>query len=117
MDILTGSFKYLSFSPLFGEDFQFDGHIFQMGWFNHQPTRSSYYGYINPPIGLVNLSLSSPGRPGSLPPPLAAPPAAAAPLARRNVKPAKEQVEAGEQRWKQMDFGRIMRNDGLMYHG
>ena len=21
----------------FGEDFQFDEHIFQMGWFNHQP--------------------------------------------------------------------------------
>ena len=20
-----------------GEDFQFDEHIFQMGWFNHQP--------------------------------------------------------------------------------
>ncbi len=25
-------------SPLFGEDFQFDEHIFQMGW-NHQPDR------------------------------------------------------------------------------
>ena len=37
MAILTGGFKYFSFSPLFGEDFQFDGHIFQMGWFNHQP--------------------------------------------------------------------------------
>ena len=24
------------FSPLFGEDFQFDKHIFQIGWFNHQ---------------------------------------------------------------------------------
>ena len=22
--------------PLFGEDFQFDEHIFQRGWFNHQ---------------------------------------------------------------------------------
>ena len=29
--------KYFLFSPLFGEDFQFDEHIFQMGWFNHQP--------------------------------------------------------------------------------
>ena len=34
---LGGGFKYLLFSPLFGEDFQFDEHIFQMGWFNHQP--------------------------------------------------------------------------------
>ena len=23
----------------FGEDFQFDDHIFQMGWFNHQSTQ------------------------------------------------------------------------------
>ena len=29
--------KYVLFSPLFGEDFPFDEHIFQMGWFNHQP--------------------------------------------------------------------------------
>ena len=28
--------KYFLFSPLFGEDFPFDEHIFQMGWFNHQ---------------------------------------------------------------------------------
>ena len=29
---LGGGFKYfLEFSPLFGEDFQFDEHIFQMG--------------------------------------------------------------------------------------
>ena len=34
---LGGGFKYFLFSPLFGEDFQFDEHIFQMGWFNHQP--------------------------------------------------------------------------------
>ena len=32
---LVGGFKYFSFSPLLGEDFQFD-NIFQMGW-NHQP--------------------------------------------------------------------------------
>ena len=36
-DYLVGGFKYFTFSPLFGEDFQFDEHIFQMGWFNHQP--------------------------------------------------------------------------------
>jgi len=29
--------KYVLFSPLFGEDFPFDEHMFQMGWFNHQP--------------------------------------------------------------------------------
>ena len=28
---LGGGFKYVLFSPLFGEDFQFDDHIFQMG--------------------------------------------------------------------------------------
>ena len=34
---LGGGFKYVLFSPLFGEDFQFDDHIFQRGLFNHQP--------------------------------------------------------------------------------
>ena len=34
---LGGGFKYFLFSPLFGEMIQFDEHIFQMGWFNHQP--------------------------------------------------------------------------------
>ena len=29
-------FKYFLFSPLLGEMIQFDEHIFQMGWFNHQ---------------------------------------------------------------------------------
>ena len=29
--------KYFLFSSLFGEDSYFDKHIFQMGWFNHQP--------------------------------------------------------------------------------
>ena len=32
---LGGGFKYVLFSPLFGEDSQFDEHIFQRGW-NHQ---------------------------------------------------------------------------------
>ncbi len=31
IDILGGGFKYFLFSPLFGEDFHFDDHIFQMG--------------------------------------------------------------------------------------
>ena len=30
-------FKYFLCSPLFGEDSQFDEHIFSIGWFNHQP--------------------------------------------------------------------------------
>ncbi len=34
--LLGGGFKYFSCSALFGEDVQFDEHIFQMGW-NHQP--------------------------------------------------------------------------------
>ena len=33
---LGGGFKYFLFSSLFGEMIQFDEHIFQMGWFNHQ---------------------------------------------------------------------------------
>ena len=35
--LLGGGFKYFLCSPLFGEDDHFDEHIFQMGWFNHQP--------------------------------------------------------------------------------
>ena len=31
-----GNSKIFLFSSLFGEDFQFDEHVFQMGWFNHQ---------------------------------------------------------------------------------
>ena len=34
---LDGGFKYvLFFTPKIGEMIQFDEHIFQMGWFNHQ---------------------------------------------------------------------------------
>ena len=36
---LGGGFKYFLFPPLLGEGFQFDDHIFQMGWFNHQLVR------------------------------------------------------------------------------
>ena len=28
--------KFFLFSPIFGKDFQFDEHIFPLGWFNHQ---------------------------------------------------------------------------------
>ena len=34
--ILGGGFKHVLFSSLLGEMIQFDEHIFQMGWFNHQ---------------------------------------------------------------------------------
>ena len=40
---LGGGFKYFPFSPLSGEDFQFDEHIFQMGWFNHQPDNGGLF--------------------------------------------------------------------------
>ena len=38
---LGGSFKYFLFSPLPWEIIQFDEHIFQMGWFKHQPVEVS----------------------------------------------------------------------------
>ncbi len=35
---LGGGFRYFFiFTPIPGEMIQFDEHIFQMGWFNHQP--------------------------------------------------------------------------------
>ena len=34
--LLGGGFKHVLFSSLFGEMIQFDEHIFQMGWFDHQ---------------------------------------------------------------------------------
>ena len=36
---LGGGFISFHFHPKFGEDLQFDDHIFQMGWFNHQSTQ------------------------------------------------------------------------------
>jgi len=36
---LAGGFKYFLFSSLPAEMIQFDEHIFQMGWFNHQPEK------------------------------------------------------------------------------
>ena len=41
---LGGGFKHFIFSPLPGEMIQFDEHIFQMGWFNHQ--LGSVFPYI-----------------------------------------------------------------------
>ena len=46
---LGGGFKHFLFSPLLGETIQFDEHIFQMGWVNHQ-------------LGMV-LSQEDPSRP------------------------------------------------------
>ena len=34
--ILGGDLKHFLFTPLPGEMIQFDVHIFQRGWFNHQ---------------------------------------------------------------------------------
>ena len=37
VDDLGGGFKYFQFSPRkIGEMIQFEEHIFQLGWFNHQ---------------------------------------------------------------------------------
>ena len=37
VDNLGGGFKYFQFSPRkIGEMIQFEEHIFQLGWFNHQ---------------------------------------------------------------------------------
>ena len=33
---LGGGFIFVVFTPILGEMIQFDEHIFQMGWFNHQ---------------------------------------------------------------------------------
>ena len=43
---LGGGFKHFLFSPLLGEMIQFDEHIFQMGWFNHQLDFPSNWGAI-----------------------------------------------------------------------
>ena len=38
---------YFLFSPLLGEDFHFDEHIFQMGWFNHHLEGCCWLGFIH----------------------------------------------------------------------
>ncbi len=35
---------FFMFTPKIGEDFEFDEHIFQRGWFNHQP---DYLKFLN----------------------------------------------------------------------
>ena len=55
--ILAGWFQicYI-FTPKLGEDSQFDEHIFQMGWFNHQP---EYTRVITNPLIRSPLILTS----------------------------------------------------------
>ena len=43
VQFLGGGFKYVLFSPLFGEDFQFVEHIFQMGG---STTNQFFFAYI-----------------------------------------------------------------------
>ena len=47
--VVGGGFKYIYFlcSPLLGEDFQFDEHIFQMGWFNRQLESSGRWWFYS----------------------------------------------------------------------
>ena len=49
IDLLGGGFKHVLFSPLLGEDSHFDEHIFQRGWFNHQPVwfKQAMFCYCN----------------------------------------------------------------------
>ena len=57
--LVGGGFKCFIFSPQPREMIQFDEHLFQMGWFNHQlpwePTTFIFRGY-NPCIGGLNPS-------------------------------------------------------------
>ena len=39
---LVGGFRYFLCSSLLGEMIQFDDHIFQMGWFNHQRSHLTF---------------------------------------------------------------------------
>ena len=45
---LGGGFKYFFiFTPKIGEDSHIDEHIFQMGWFNHQPVIYIYIVFLD----------------------------------------------------------------------
>ena len=46
---LGGGLKHFLFSLLPGEMIQFDEHIFQMGWFNHQLVMFDMVLLMNPP--------------------------------------------------------------------
>ena len=48
----------LLFSSLFGEMVQFDEHIFQMGWFNHQLVHfASLKGFVSFLFGILDAEL------------------------------------------------------------
>ena len=38
-------------NPKLGEDFHFDEHIFQRGWFNHQPENLGLLGFLRCFVG------------------------------------------------------------------
>ena len=48
---LGSGFKYFLFSPLPGEMIQFDEHIFQLGWFNHQLVTHEFLGVFRWEMG------------------------------------------------------------------
>ena len=58
-EVKLGGFKYCLFSSLLGEIIQFDDHIFQMGWFNHQLEKDANHFSPNPLFLPANLA---PGR-------------------------------------------------------
>ena len=49
---LGGGFFFFEFSSLPGEMIQFDEHVFQMGWFNHQ--LGSYFSGEAIPMGFCS---------------------------------------------------------------
>ena len=53
INYLVGGFKDFLFSPLPGEDSQFDEHIFQRGWFNHQQVIVTFGSHFLDPLVLV----------------------------------------------------------------
>ena len=63
-DSLAGgnSYIFFMFTPILGEDSQFDEHIFQWGWFNHQPeTDSLFFGMFVYPVIFWGSDERTPG--------------------------------------------------------
>ncbi len=54
---------FFIFIPKLGEDFPFDEHIFQMGWFNHQPEKHNFPLESSPHISLQHLVKGTKGVP------------------------------------------------------
>ena len=57
---------FFIFTPKIGEDYHFDKHIFQMGWFNHQPVLLCFmfFNHLNHSKQLVIASLDFFSLPG-----------------------------------------------------